>query len=77
MTDDQLLATLIVDKEMIVSDLPGAGATLITQYSDRYVVFTITADRNCTLGFEGEPPVSMNISELVSTLKKKRAETLQ
>jgi hypothetical protein len=76
MTDDKILATLIVDKEMVATDLPCTGLTLIAQYADRYVVLALAADHTCTLGFEGEPPVTIGMNELLELIKAKRDEGL-
>jgi hypothetical protein len=76
MTDDKILATLILDEEMIVTDRPCAGATLITQYADRYVVLALTADRTCTIGLEGEPPVTIGLKDLLDLMRAKRDEAL-
>ena len=76
MTNDKILATLIVDKEMIVTDIPCTGATLIAQFPDRYLVLALAADRTCTLGFEGEPPVTIGMNELRDLIKARRNEAL-
>ncbi len=77
MNDEQVLMTLVLDKDLVVTDAPCTGATLIAQYADRYFAFAINSGNNtCVFGFEGEEPVSIAIDKLVEILKPKRAEML-
>jgi len=76
MNDEQVLMTLVLDKDMVVTDAPCTGATLIAQYNDGYFAFAINSGNTCVFGFEGEQPVSIDIHELLEMLKPKRAEML-
>jgi hypothetical protein len=76
MNDDKVLMTLILDKEMVVTDEPCDGATLIAQYADGYFAFAITADGTCVLGFEGEDQVSLNLSQLHDLFRAKQSKML-
>jgi hypothetical protein len=77
MTDEKVLMTLILDKDMVVTDAPCTGATLIAQYPESYFALAITADGDCVMGFEGEPPVSIGIADLVDLFRAKSGESLQ
>ena len=77
MNDEQVLMTLVLDKDLVVTDAPCTGATLIAQYNDGYFAFAINSGNTCVFGFEGEQPVSIDIHELLEMLKPKRAEMLQ
>jgi hypothetical protein len=77
MTDEKVLMTLILDKDMIVTDAPCAGATLIAQYSGSYFSLAITAGGTYVLGLDGEPPVSIGITDLIDLFKAKSGENLQ
>ena len=76
MNDKQVSMTLVLDKDMVVTDVPCTGATLIAQYTDGYFASAIGSNNTCVFGFEGEQPVSIDIHELVELLKPKRAEIL-
>jgi hypothetical protein len=76
MNDEQVLMTLVLDKDLAVTDAPCAAATLIAQYTDGYFAFAINSGNTCVFGFEGEQPVTIDIRELIEMLKPKRAETL-
>ena len=69
MTDDKILATLILDKDMVVSDKPCAGATLIAQFPEGYFALTVTDSGKCAFGFEGTPPVSIGVRDLLDLVK--------
>ncbi|MGO9117637.1 MAG: hypothetical protein ACLQPD_08500 [Desulfomonilaceae bacterium] len=58
MADSKGLMPLILDKDMVVTDAPCAGATLIDQYTDGFFALVTTAGGTCVLGFEGEQPGS-------------------
>jgi hypothetical protein len=77
MMDAKVLMTLILDKDIVVTDAPCTGATLIAQYPDNYFAMAITADGDCVLGFEGEPPVSIGIADLIDLFRAKSVESLQ
>ncbi len=77
MSDEQVLMTLVLDKDLVVTDAPCAAATLIAQYTDGYFAFAINSGNNtCVFGFEGEQPVSIDIHELLEMLKPKNADML-
>ena len=76
MNDEQVLMTLVLDKDMVVTDVPCTGATLIAQYNDGYFAFAIGSNNTCVFGFEGEQPVSLDIHELLELLKPKKTEML-
>jgi len=76
MNDKQVSMTLVLDKDMVVTDVPCTGATLIAQYTDGYFAFAINSGNTCVFGFEGEQPVSIDIHELVELLRPKSAEIL-
>jgi hypothetical protein len=69
--------TLILDKDMVITDIPCTSATLIAQYPERYFALAITAQGKCVLGFEGERQVSLNMQDLVDLFREKSADTLQ
>ncbi len=77
MMDEKVLMTLILDKDMVITDAPCAGATLIAQYPDNYFALAITADGTCVLGLDGEPPVSIGITDLIDLFRAKSCECLQ
>ncbi len=77
MADEKVLMTLILDKDMIVTDAPCAGATLIAQYPDSYFALAVTAGGTCVLGLDGEPSVSIGITDLIDLFKAKSGENLQ
>jgi hypothetical protein len=77
MHDDKVFMTLILDKEMVVTDKPCDGATLIAQYTKGYFAFAVTADGTCVLGFEGEEHVSLTMHQLHELFKAKRGEMRQ
>jgi hypothetical protein len=77
MTDEKVLMTLILDKDTVVADAPCAGATLIAQYPDGYFALAITAGGTCVFGLDGEPPVSIGITDLIDLFRVKSAESLQ
>ena len=77
MADDKILATLILDKDMIVTDRSCTGATLIAQMTDGYFIFAMSPDGTCALGFEGENPVSIDIHDLLELAKGKHPGTMQ
>jgi hypothetical protein len=74
MHDDKVFMTLILDREMVVTDQPCDGATLIAQYGHGYFAFAVTADGTCVLGFEGEEHVSLNMQQLRDLFKAKQDE---
>jgi hypothetical protein len=75
--DEGILATLILDKDMVVTDKPCTGATLITQFPEGYFALTITEGGKCALGFEGAQPVSIDVSDLLDLVKVKTDQMLQ
>lgn len=77
MNDDKVFMTLILDKEMVVTDEPCEAATLIAQYADGYFAFAVTADGKCVLGFEGEEHVSLNMDQLYDLFRAKQGEMHQ
>jgi hypothetical protein len=68
--------TLILDKDMVITDIPCTSATLIAQYPERYFALAITAQGKCVLGFEGERQVSLDMQDLLDLFRKKSAENL-
>jgi hypothetical protein len=75
--DETVLMSLILDKDMVVTDAPCAGATLIAQYSDGYVALAVTAGGTWVFGREGGQPISIGISDLLKMLEAKRENDLQ
>jgi hypothetical protein len=75
--DEGILATLILDKDMVVTDKPCTGATLIAQFPEGYFALTITDGGKCALGFEGAHPVSIDVRELLDLIKVKTDQMLQ
>jgi hypothetical protein len=69
--DEGILATLILDKDMVVTDKPCTGATLITLFPEGYFALTITDGGKCAFGFEGGQPVSIDVRELLDLVKAK------
>jgi len=76
MTDPKVTMTLILDNDMVVTDVPCTGATVVAQYADGYFALAITAEGTCVLGFEGEQPASVSMRDLVDLFATKPAETL-
>jgi hypothetical protein len=72
--DEGILATLILDKDMVVTDKPCTGATLITQFPEGYFALTITDEGKLALGFEGGQPVSIDVRDLFDLVKVKKLE---
>jgi hypothetical protein len=77
MNPSEVFMTLILDKDMVVTDVPCSSATLIAQYPERYFAFAITAQGTCILGFEGEHHVSVSVHDLVDLFREKCAGNLQ
>ena len=77
MTDEKVSMTLILDKDMVVTDAPCTSATLIAQYSDGFFACAVTAGGTWVFGREGAQPVSIGISDLLGLLQAKRAGELQ
>jgi hypothetical protein len=77
MMDEKVLMTLILDKDMVVTDAPCTGATLIAQYSSGYFVCAVTAGGTWVFGREGEQPVSICIVDLLHLLQTKCDADLQ
>jgi hypothetical protein len=75
--DEGILATLILDKDMVVTDKPCAGATLIAQFPEGYFALTITEGGKCALGFEGAHPVSISMRDLLALVKVQTDHMLQ
>ncbi|MGB6065137.1 MAG: hypothetical protein WBG50_10025 [Desulfomonilaceae bacterium] len=71
MTDEKILATLILDKDMVVTDKPCTGATLIAQFPEGYFALTVTDSGKCAFGFEGAPTVSIGVRDLLDLVKVK------
>jgi hypothetical protein len=69
--DEGLLATLILDKDMVVTDKPCTGATLIARFPEGFFALTITDEGKCALGFEGGQPVSIDVRDLLDLVKIK------
>ncbi len=69
--DEGLLATLILDKDMVVTDKPCTGATLIARFPKGFFALTITDEGKCALGFEGGQPVSIDVRDLLDLVKIK------
>jgi hypothetical protein len=76
-TDSKVLMTFILDKDVVVTDVPCTGATLIAQYGEHYFAFAISAQGTCVLGFEGEHHVSVSMRDLVDLFREKCAGNLQ
>jgi len=76
MKTSNVLMTLILDKDMVVTDVPCASATLIAQYAERYFALAVTAEGTCVLGFEGEHQVSLNMQDLLDLFKEKNSDNL-
>jgi hypothetical protein len=77
MKTSNVLMTLILDKDIVVTDVPCASATLIAQYAERYFAFAITAEGTCVLGLDGEHHVSVSMHDLLDMFKAKCTDTLQ
>jgi len=75
--DEGILATLILDKDMVVTDKPCTGATLIAQFPEGYFALTITDGGKCALGFEGGHPVSISMRDLLDLVQVKSDQMLQ
>lgn len=69
--DEGILATLILDKDMVVTDEPCTGATLIARFPEGFFALTITDEGKCALGFEGGQPVSIDVRDLLDLVKLK------
>ena len=74
--DEGILATLILDKDMVVTDKPCTGATLITQFPEGYFALTITDGGKFAFGFEGGQPVSIDVRDLLDLVKAKTDHVL-
>lgn len=77
MMDEKVLMTLILDKDMVITDAPCTGATLIAQYPGSYFALAITSGGDCVLGFEGESPVTIGLADLIDLFRTKSRESLQ
>jgi hypothetical protein len=73
---DNVLMSLIIDKDMVVADAPCTGATLIAKYDDGFFAFAISGDK-CVFGFEGKKHVVIDIHELIDLFTTKNREMLQ
>lgn len=70
--DEKVLMTLILDKDMVVTDAPCTGATMIAQYRDGHYILAIAADGTWVFGREGEQPLSIDVHDLLHLLQAKR-----
>lgn len=75
--EEKIRMSLILDRDMVVTDAPCTGATLIAQYSDRYVALAVTAEGTWVFGCEGEQPLSIRVNDLLTLLQAKTAAELQ
>lgn len=76
MTDEKVFMSLILDKDMVVTDAPCTGATLIAQYGAGYFAVAVTAGGTCVFGLDGGEPLSIGVIDLVNLLRAKRDESL-
>lgn len=77
MTGEKILATLILDGHMAVTDEPCDSATLIAQYADKFFALAITSEGTLVLGFEGESPISIQMRDLKDFVNARRDGMIQ
>jgi len=75
-TEEKILMSLILDKDMVVTDAPCTGATLIAQYGTGYFAVAVTAGGTCVFGLDGGEPLSIDVSDLLNLLRVKHDEKL-
>ncbi len=74
--DEKVLMSLILDKDMVVTDAPCTGATLIVQYKDEYFALAVTADGTWVFGRDGEQPFSIDVNDLLNLLQARHGGEL-